>query len=120
MTHRPDTTHTRPSHIRNVYMTAVHVSPQIVERVLVIETDLNLPQSRFAPRDPRIEDLLLELNELKTRNPSIFRAVDTVEIRDAQNNMNNEAEECDKTHDGFTPVTGVRVSPARAAHLPAI
>ena len=69
------------NHILNVYISATQETPQRCERVLVIETDLELPQSRFAPRDPRVEDLLLELHSLKTQNPALFRAVDTVEIR---------------------------------------
>jgi len=107
----------RESHIKNVYLTAQRRSPQIVERVLVIETDLKLPQSRFAPRDPRIEDLLIELNEMKQQNPVIFRSVDTVEIRDVDTHINHE--EAHEERD-FPFVPGERVSSSRFAELPTV
>jgi hypothetical protein len=69
------------NHILNVYISVTQHTPHVSERMLVIETDLELPQSRFAQCDPRVEDLLLELHELKTQNPALFRSVDTVEIR---------------------------------------
>jgi hypothetical protein len=107
----------RESHIKSVYLTAQHRSPQIVERVLVIETDLKLPQSRFAPRDPRIEDLLIELNEMKQQNPVIFRSVDTIEIRDMDTHINHE-----ETHEEryFPFVPGERVPSSRFADLPTV
>jgi hypothetical protein len=110
----------KTTHIRNVYMTGVRRTPHIMERVLVIETDLRLPQSRFAPRDPRIDDLLLELSDLKQKNPTIFRSVDTVEIRDAQDHMNGEADDDYNERSCFPMVAGERVPPARAAHLPTV
>lgn len=69
------------SHIQNVYISVAQRTPTLCERMLVIETDLRLPQSRFAQTDPGVEDLLLELHSLKTHNPHLFRNVDTVEIR---------------------------------------
>lgn len=107
----------RESHIKNVYMTAQRRSPHIVERVLVIETDLKLPQSRFAPRDPRIEDLLIELNDMKQQNPAIFRSVDTVEIRDAQDHINLEDAHEERS---FPFVPGERVSSSRFVDVPAV
>lgn len=113
-------THHKTTHIRNVYMTGVRRTPHIMERVLVIETDLRLPQSRFAPRDPRIDDLLLELNDLKQKNPTIFRSVDTVEIRDAQTHMDTETDDHnDDVRSAFPMVAGERVPP-HAAHLPTV
>ena len=100
-------------------MTAKRRSPQIVERVLVIETDLKLPQSRFAPRDPRIEDLLIELNEMKQQNPAIFRSVDTIEIRDADAHINHEDAGAE-TGERFPFVTGERVSSSRSSDLPTV
>lgn len=111
----------RETHIKNVYLTAQHRSPQIVERILVIETDLKLPQSRFATRDPRIEDLLIELNDMKQQNPVIFRSVDTVEIRDATTHISHEEAHEDTSRRDFFPfVPGERVSSSRLADLPAV
>lgn len=114
-------TYNSSAHIRNVYLTAVHHSRHFTEKVLVIETDLSLPRSRFETRDPRIEDLLLELSNMKLRNPELFRSVDTVEIRDARTHMNDETnsrpEESDDVRAGLSFVTGNRVLPARAAHM---
>ena len=100
------------SHIRNVYISMSRNFPRsAARRVLVIETDLNLPQSRFSPRDQRIDDLLLELHDMKTRNPAMFRAVDTVEIRGANHNMN------EIQPDPFPLVCGERVSSSRAVDM---
>lgn len=68
-------------HIKNVYISTQKRTPILCERILVIETDIDVPQSRFARAHPDIDDLLLELHRLKVRNPALFREVDTVEIR---------------------------------------
>jgi hypothetical protein len=100
------------SHIRNVYISMSRALPHMAaQRMLVIETDLKLPQSRFSPRDPRIDDLLLELHQLKLRNPAMFNAVDTVEIRGAHHNMD------EVQHPLFPLVCGERVSSSRAVDM---
>ncbi|MBU0799588.1 MAG: hypothetical protein KKA05_01155 [Alphaproteobacteria bacterium] len=99
------------THIRNVYISKAQRTPYLAERVLVIETDLSLPQSRFEPRDPHIDDLLIELNDLKALNPALFSAVNTVEIRGADNHI-TAAEDA-----GFPFVSGERVSSSRAVDM---
>lgn len=78
----------KQSHIRNVYISIAHRTPRLYERILVIETDLTLPQSRFAAKDAAVDDLLLELHMLKKLNPVLFSEVDTVEIRGVNDNVN--------------------------------
>lgn len=77
----------RQSHIVNVQVLLKPRTPRLKERVLVIDTNLTLPQARYDAADPRIEELLLEVHELKTRNPALFDSVDTVEIRGADHHV---------------------------------
>lgn len=102
----------RQSHILNVTVSTAQRSPRTKERVLVIETDLNLPQSRFSAPDPRIEDLLMELHALKMRNPALFQAVDTVEIRGADDHIGSSEDTA------FPFVSGERVPSALAVNMP--
>lgn len=93
MMSQPPSSPGQQQHIRNVYVSLARRTPYLSERILVIETDLTLPQSRFEARDSRLEDLLIELHEMKESNPALFCAVDAVEIRGPENHMNIVEEE---------------------------
>jgi hypothetical protein len=67
-------------HIRNVYAQKSRIQS---EQALIIETDLALPETGHLSADPQFDTLLAEIYDLKHRHPELFRAVDTVEIREA-------------------------------------
>lgn len=96
------------TYIRNVYVSLKQATPYIAEHILVIETELELPQSRFAEKDERIEDLLLELHALKADNPTLFATVDTVEIRGPDHHMDDDDEHI-MTDEDFAFLRGARV-----------
>lgn len=62
-------------HIRNTYIERARGTD-----ALVIETELPLP-ARGQAEDPQFDTLLTEIHTLKSTNPGLFAAVNTVEIR---------------------------------------
>jgi hypothetical protein len=75
------------SYIRNIYLLA-STPKQSHDRVLIVETDLDISNSEQLLGDTQVEDLLIEIHALSLYNPALFGTVDTIEIRGAGHSMN--------------------------------